>query len=108
MKTLKSNYTCAIDSTETVLYMLKSYNNYSPFYVPDTLIYKAGLPDSWFFTEDKRINQINPIKDEDLNKIIKKCVSKNIHYSKVCGLFIKEESVSISNNSKIKQTIKSK
>lgn len=91
MKNLKQKYYCVFEATESVFQVLKDYQNTLTFEVPDTVFYKGGFPDSWYFAEGNKLKTTENFKDIDLNYISTRCIKLNSKYSIVTGYFLKEE-----------------
>lgn len=102
MKSIKKNYYCIFEATEMIFSHLKETNGTLGFEVPDTLFYKGGFPDCWYYTENERLKASASFKDIDTNHISSKCIKANSKMSIVAGVFFVQEDVQISKAERIK------
>lgn len=88
---IKSKYYDIIDLTKQIL-LLINQNNYTikNFEIIDSVFFKGGIPETYFFNEYNKICVTT--KDIDIDSIVSKLIKDNSKLSKVCGVIFKEES----------------
>ena len=98
MKSIKQKYYDIFESTELLFYFLKEDQSKLSFEIPDTIFYKGGFPDVWYYMENGKIKSSQSFKEINLNYISTKCIETNSKQSIVSGVFFIEQSNKIVKN----------
>lgn len=108
---LTPKYDCMFDATEAMFHLLSEYDGHFnsekkfPDFkkkskyslnikITDTIVYKSGIPISWFYLDNEKIHHKTNYKDIKMKDIVMRCLGENTNNPfGIVAYYLSEESI---------------